>query len=149
LTVFYIYTGIEQVALWAERKKAPNFRVPQKWIRALLAIGILICLSKCFDPLGEDKRAYFDAARWIKANSQEEEWFYTHDHRIPFYAERNFFYYGHADGFLLEPYAAKYLVIPEKNNRTQDEIPERMRFEMSFSPEDGKGEGVVIYRYVP
>ena len=141
LTTFYIYAGIEQVSLWAERKKAPNCQRPEKWSRILVAVGILICLSKCFEPLGADKKSYLEAADWISTNSQQSDWFYTFDKRIPFYAERHQFEYDDVNAFL-NPHDMQYLIIPAKDERSMIHLPEGMIWEVSF----GQKREFFIYR---
>jgi hypothetical protein len=141
LTAFYIYTGIEQVACWAERKKAPNCKRPEKWTRTLVAVGILICLSKCFEPLGADKKTYLEAADWISTNSQQSDWFYTFDKRIPFYAERHQVEYDDVNAFL-NPYDMQYLIIPAKDERSMIHLPEGMILEANF----GQKREFFIYR---
>jgi hypothetical protein len=141
LTAFYIYTGIEKVALWAERKKAPNCKQPEKWTRILVAVGILICLSKCFEPLGADKKNYLEAADWISSNTQQSDWFYTFDKRIPFYAERNHLVYDGVNAFL-NPFDMKYLIIPAQDKRSMTRLPEGMILEASF----GQKREFFIYR---
>ena len=141
LTMFYIYAGIEQVSLWAEHKKAPNCKRPEKWTRILVAVGILICLSKCFEPLGADKKSYLEAADWISTNSQQSDWFYTFDNRIPFYAERHQFEYDDVNAFL-NPHDMQYLIIPAKDERSMIHLPEGMIWEASF----GQKREFFIYR---
>jgi 4-amino-4-deoxy-L-arabinose transferase-like glycosyltransferase len=141
LTAFYIYTGIEQVALWAERKKAPNCKQPEKWTRILVAVGILICLFKCFEPLGAGKESYLEAADWISSNTQECDWFYTFDTRIPFYAKRNNLLYDEVNAFL-NPFDMKYLIIPAQDKRSMTRLPEGMILEASF----GQKREFFIYR---
>ena len=104
-------------------------------------MGILICLSKCFEPLGADKKSYLEAADWISTNSQQSDWFYTFDKRIPFYAERHQFEYDDVNAFL-NPHDMQDLIIPAKDERSMIHLPEGMIWEVSF----GQKREFFIYR---
>ena len=148
ITAFYIYSGIEQFGLWAERKKAAHLKTPQKWSRILVTVGILICCVKVIEPLGVGNRAYLEAANWIKTNTLEDDWFYTYDKRIPFYAKRHHLEYDDVSAFL-NPYDMKYLVVSVENIPLADDLPEGVTLVASFYQEEGEGEEFLIYRCNP
>lgn len=141
VTACYIYAGIGQVEKWFQSGKSDKSK-NTKLALILILIGIMLCLPKLLKPAGADKKYYRDAANWITANTNENDWFYTFDRRILFYAGRPYRVYDEGIG-LVNPYYTEYLITPAKSNQPTIDLPEDAVFEISFSQEEKE---ILIYR---
>ena len=85
---FYIPSGITAIAAYfSARNKFRNQNL-KRWRQILIWVGILICLPKLLRPIGQDKKVYLEAAKWINTHTLPSSRFFTFDSRIPFYANR-------------------------------------------------------------
>ena len=90
-TIFYVPTGLELLSCKISRKGRGNMLSgleKQRWLHALIMIGIVVCLPKLLRPIRIEKQGYRAAANWLKENTAQEDLIAVPDKRISFYAER-------------------------------------------------------------
>jgi hypothetical protein len=94
-TVFYVPVGIDVVAGWIaqrfhnkESEQRPVATVSRTWFFVILSIGIISCIPKLCRPVGSDKKAYLEAAKWLNTNTDVNAVISVPDVRIAFYAQR-------------------------------------------------------------
>lgn len=144
---FVIPTGIEQIARWLNRKSVLSEANLQKWIKGLIAVGILICLPKLLTPMGYSKREYRKAACWIAENTAPCDIIETFDVRIPFYANRKYHLYYNPRHFKLNS-QADYLVTQSKNEKIEIRITDDVKLEKTFSMHSSNKK-VLIFKRIP
>jgi hypothetical protein len=88
---------------------------------------------------------YRDVINWVSANTQPNDWFYTYDRRMIFYADRPYHVYDEDIG-LIDPLDTSYLVAPGKDQMSTIELPDDAVFEIAF---ERRGKEVLIYRRTP
>ena len=105
LTICYVPVGLERMA--RALRMALDRVVGQRgrpelgeavWFHVLVGIGVILCVPKLLTPLGADKQAYRQAARWLRDHTEVGDTVAVPDHRISLYAERQeVFYRDYAD----------------------------------------------------
>jgi hypothetical protein len=135
LPVLYIPTGLQEIAMWCQKRFSGKVEVSlaknrdeRFWFFLLLIIGISICTPKLLRPIGSDKQGYRASAQWLKANTDIDAVTAVPDIRISFYAERKELVYK--DGNI--PANAVYIVMLINNG---------IEYISDFN------EGNVVYKY--
>lgn len=117
-TSFYISTGLDTL-IWKFAGIRPSGTASARGKRisfyVLVLMGLGVCSTKLFMPLGIDKHSYRNAAKWLNENTPERALIAVPDKRISFYAERTGLAY---DGDV--PQQARYVV---RILKAKDQIP--------------------------
>jgi 4-amino-4-deoxy-L-arabinose transferase-like glycosyltransferase len=144
-TVFYVPPGLEVLAFWIESRFGRSSKQPvpaegglRFWFLILMVTGICVCIPKLLRPIRAPKKAYREAADWVRANTETYDMIAVPDKRIAFYAERKGLIYdngkipqnavyvvkifGRKDDPALSPQEAgkvEYKYVDEKNGKTR------------------------------
>ncbi len=128
-TSFYICDGLQviehRLSRLSRTKGAQTKRTRLTW--ALLVVGMIICLPKLMQPVGDDKRGYRTAAKWLNENTESQDVLAVQDMRISFYAKRKGVRY---EGVLAEE--ADYAVKIAKSGDEKSGIEQSARLQASI-----------------
>jgi hypothetical protein len=144
-TVFYIPVGLRTLGDWLAVKIPKgwleNNRKPQLWFFILIITGLAICTPKLLRPIHVDKKAYKEAAKWLKQNTRENDLIAVFDKRIGFYAERKRLEYEQNI-----PREAQYIVTTAKSGDEKLDADKDLRKELSFWIDRKKTKQIMIYK---
>ena len=145
-TSVYMSTGLDTLIRKIAGKRQSNAvsaRGKRISFYVLVVMGMAVCATKLFLPLGVDKHNYRNAAKWLNENMPKRALIAVPDKRISFYAERT--------GLAYEqdvPQQARYVVRILKAKEEipiEEEMPEAKRVFSIVG--DDKESGVVIYDF--
>lgn len=115
---------------------------PQLAFHIFIAAGLLLCTPKLMKPEGIEKKAYRQAAEWLKQHTPANTLLYTFDNRLGFYAERPYHVYRH-NKITRRALNSDYWLLLSEDGHMPLEIPQQMRFEQRFELNDDKA--ILIY----
>jgi hypothetical protein len=145
-TCFYISTGLDTL-IWKIAGNRPSGIASVRGKRILFCVlvvmGLGVCSTKLFLPLGIDKHNYRNAAKWLRENTPERALIAVPDKRISFYAERTGLAYEQ-DVSQYARYVVRILKAKEEIP-IEEQVPEAKRV-FSIAGDD-KESGVVIYDF--
>ena len=106
LLALYTPAGLKVIATWLGGKTEPGqypslltvLRPQWRWFVILTIVGIVICAPKLLRPMRTDKRAYKQAAAWLRENCGPDDLVLVPDMRIGLYAQREYLVAGYETG---------------------------------------------------
>jgi len=145
-TVFYVPIGLCALGEWLAVKfpkgRLENCRKPRLWFFILIITGLAVCTPWLLRPINVDKKAYKEAAQWLRENTGENDLVAVPDKRILFYAERK--------GLVYEeniPTGVEYTVKVMKGEDEKLDVNKKTRKELSlWIDQQKKTKKIVIYK---
>ena len=144
-TIFYVPTGLCALSEWLAVKfpkgRLENYRKPRLWFFILIITGLVGCTPKLLRPINVDKKAYKEAAQWLRENTGENDLLAVFDKRIGFYAERKRLVYVKSI-----PDGAQYVVTAVRSGNEKLDADKGLRKELSLWINREKTKKIVVYK---